>query len=202
MLENFSKQNVDSLLIFPERGKFDKSYKTIKDFYQIENNFEIKTYKHYLPFNSFQYFEKLNFLISSFLWSLYGVIKVKKILESKDVIMTRTHWIAYFASMFSNLIVYECHKFSKTDKFIFKRIKNNKNVVIVFPNKNLKDSYELGKTLTSNSLILNSSFDEDYFKNINVNRYPKRVLFVGSLLRFNKSRNISEIFQKRTRTNR
>ena len=74
MLENFSKQNVDSLLIFPERGKFDKSYKTIKDFYQIENNFEIKTYKHYLPFNSFQYFEKLNFLTSSFLWSLYGCL--------------------------------------------------------------------------------------------------------------------------------
>ena len=191
MLENFSKQKVQPLLIFPDRGAFDKSYKKIKDFYQIKNDFEIKTYKHFLPFNSFKSFEKLNFLISSFLWSLYGVIKVKKTLDSRDIIMTRTHWIAYFASMFSNIIVYECHKFSKIEKFIFKRIRNKRNVVVVFPNNNLKNSYELGKLLNANSLILNSSFDEDFFKNISVKRCPKRVIFVGSLLRFNESRNIS-----------
>ena len=191
MLENFSKQKVEPLLIFPDRGSFDKSYKKIKDFYQVENDFEIKTYKHFLPFNSFKYFEKLNFLISSFLWSLYGVLKVKKTLESRDIIMTRTHWIAYFASMFTNLIIYECHKFSKIDKFIFKRIRKKRNVVIVFPNNNLKNSYELGKILSANSVILNSSFDEDFFKNVSEKRYPKRVIFVGSLLRFNESRNIS-----------
>ena len=121
MLENFSKQELKSILIFPDRGNFDKSYESIKEFYQIENDFEVKTYKHYLPFNSFKYFEKLTFLISSFLWSFYGVIKVRKILGTKDIIMTRTHWIAYFASIFSNSIIYECHKFSKIDNFIFKR---------------------------------------------------------------------------------
>ena len=98
------------------------------------------------------------------MWSLYGVLKVKKTLESRDIIMTRTHWIAYFASMFTNLIIYECHKFSKIDKFIFKRIRKKRNVVIVFPNNNLKNSYELGKILSANSVILNSSFDEDFLK--------------------------------------
>ena len=191
MLENFSKQQLESLLIFPERGQFDKSYKNIKEFYQIQNDFEIKTYKHYLPFNSFQYLEKLNFLISSFIWSFYGVKKVKKILGSKDVIMTRTHWVAYFASKYSNLIVYECHKFSKIDKFIFNRIANKKNVVLVFPNKTLKKSYKLNKKLNNNSLILNSSFEESFFQNIKVDRNTNRVVFVGSLLRFNELRNVS-----------
>ena len=191
MLENFSKQELKSILIFPDRGNFDKSYESIKEFYQIENDFEVKTYKHYLPFNSFKYFEKLTFLISSFLWSFYGVIKVRKILGTKDIIMTRTHWIAYFASIFSNSIIYECHKFSKIDNFIFKRMRNKKNVVIIFPNKNLEKSFGLNDNLKTNSLILNSSFNEDFFENIKVDRVTNRVVFVGSLLRFNELRNIN-----------
>tara|TARA_B100000902_G_C27202141_1_gene859635 strand:- start:14 stop:1072 length:1059 start_codon:yes stop_codon:yes gene_type:complete len=191
MLENFSKQKLRSILIFPDRGNFDKSYDSIKDFYQIENNFEVKTYKHYLPFNFFKYLEKLNFLISSFLWSIYGVMKVRKIIGTKDIIMTRTHWIAYFSSIFPNLIIYECHKFSKIDNFIFKRMRNKKNVVIIFPNKNLEKSFEINDNLKTNSLILNSSFNENFFENIDVDRVTNRVVFVGSLLRFNQLRNIN-----------
>ena len=191
MLENFSKQKLRSILIFPDRGNFDKSYDSIKDFYQIENNFEVKTYKHYLPFNFFKYLEKLNFLISSFLWSIYGVMKVRKIIGTKDIIMTRTHWIAYFSSIFPNFIIYECHKFSKIDNFIFKRMRNKKNVVIIFPNKNLEKSFEINDNLKTNSLILNSSFNENFFENIDVDRVTNRVVFVGSLLRFNQLRNIN-----------
>ena len=84
--------------------------------------FKISKYSHKLPFNKFNLgkLEKINFLISSFLWSLSAVKKYFKTITKEEIIMTRTHWVLYFASKYKNKIIYECHKFSKIDNFILK----------------------------------------------------------------------------------
>ena len=189
MLENFSKQKIDSTLIFPDRGKFNKEPDLIFNFYNVKKHFRIKTFKHFLPFNYFSKFEKFNFLVSSFLWSFFSVNKISKSINNFDVLMTRTHWVLYFLSRLNNRIVYECHKYSKIENFIFRRLSKKKNIILIFSNNNLMAKYKISGDLAKNSLILESSFEEIQF-NSNFRKNSKQVVFVGSLLRFNKPRNI------------
>ena len=190
MLENFKKQRLEVSLFFPNRGKFSKEKKIIEDFYNIEQTFEIESLKHYLPFNALPFFNKFNFLISSFIWSLYAFWKLSPKIASSDLLMTRTHWVLLFFSHKTNLIVYECHKYSKIENLIFKFIKNKSKIILIFTNELLKKQYKLSDNLNSNSLILESSFDEKYFSKKYPNKIINRVVFAGNLLRFNKSRNL------------
>lgn len=190
MLEHFVEKNIDTTLIFPKRGKDNINKSNIINYYNIINIFSIRTYNHFLPFNRIQLFEQFNFLISSFIWSAFASIKTSLSLNIKDVVMTRTHWILYFISKNKNFIIYECHKFSKIDNFVFKRLKYKNNVVIIFSNESLKKEFMLSDCLENNSLVLNSSYDERQFKDDETKKKSKQVVFVGSLLRFNKSRNI------------
>ena len=192
MLESINTLNTDIKLIFPDRGKFDKEPEDIEKFYEIKQSFEILKLPHKLPFNSIhiKVLEKLNFLISSFVWSFKTIKKYSKSLSDKEIIMTRTHWILYFASSYQNKIIYECHKFSKIDNLVFKKLAENNNVVIVFPNNELRQEFRLSKLLLNNSLILESAFDEKMFSKTDIKKIKNKVLFVGNLLRFNKSRNL------------
>jgi len=113
MLENFSLKKMDVRLIYPKRGNLDFRNVAINDFYNIENEFEIKQLAHKLPFNYIKYFEGISFILSSFLWSFYSVRKVMKNISFDEVIMTRTHWILFFLRKYKNLIIFECHKYSK-----------------------------------------------------------------------------------------
>jgi hypothetical protein len=195
MLENFSKKNIQVKLIYPKRGELDFRKDTFYKFYNIENKFEIVQLAHKLPFNYLNYFEKISFVFSSFIWSLYSVKKVMKNISKNEILMTRTHWILFFLSKYKNLIVFECHKFSKINKFIFLRLREKENIVIVFTNKKLKDSFSLSNALEKKSIILESSFEERLFKDFKTysNKKKNRVVFVGQLLRFNKSRDLKFI---------
>ena len=192
MLENFSLKNIDVNLIYPRRGKLDFRNETINDFYNIENHFEIKQLAHKLPFNYFKNFEKINFVLSSFLWSIYSVRNVMKNVPVDQVMMTRTHWILFFLRNYKNLIIFECHKFSKINNFIFKLLKDKANLVIIFTNLNLKQSFSLSNKLEKNSIVLESSYEDRLFQNIETysEKQKNKVVFVGQLLRFNKKRDL------------
>ena len=192
MLENFSKKNIQVKLIYPKRGKLDFRKDTFFKFYNIENKFEISQLAHKLPFNYFNYFEKISFVLSSFIWSYYSVKKVMKNVSNDEILMTRTHWILFFLSKYKNLTVFECHKFSKINNFIFLRLRKKENIVIVFTNKKLKESFSLSNALEKKSIILESSFEERLFKDFKTysNKRKNKVVFVGQLLRFNKSRDL------------
>ena len=192
MLENFSKKNIQVKLIYPKRGKLDFRKDTFFKFYDIENKFEIEQLAHKLPFNYFNYFEKISFVLSSFIWSYYSVKKVMKNVSNDEILMTRTPWILFFLSKYKNLIVFECHKFSKINNFIFLRLRKKENIVIVFTAKKLKESFSLSNALEKKSIILESSFDERLFKDFKTysNKRKNKVVFVGQLLRFNKSRDL------------
>ena len=192
MLESMSALNVDAKLIFPDRGKFNKSIEKIENFYEIENKFKIIKFPHRLPFNKIYMnkFEKFNFLVSSLIWSFITIKKYSKSLTNKELIMTRTHWVLYFASFFKNLVIYECHKFSKLENFIFKKLSKRNNVIIVFSNQTLQKDYRLSNRLLKKSIVLESAFDEKMFSETAVKREKNKILFVGNLLRFDKSRNL------------
>ncbi len=192
MLEAMSAFGIDAKLIFPDRGKYNKSIKDIENFYEIKNNFKIIKSPHKLPFNKiYMYkFEKFNFLISSLIWSFKTTKKYSKSLTNKEIIMTRTHWVLYFASSLKNLVIYECHKFSKIDSFIFKKLSERNNVIIIFSNKTLQQDFHLSNRLLKNSIVLESAFDEKMFTETEVKRERNKILFVGNLLRFDKSRNL------------
>ena len=128
MLVNFSKKNINVKLIYPKKGKLDFRKDTFYKFYNIENKFEIVQLAHKLPFNYLNYFEKISFIFSSFIWSLYSVKKVMKNISKNEILMTRTHWILFFLSKYKNLIVFECHKFSKINKFIFLRLREKEKL--------------------------------------------------------------------------
>ncbi len=192
MLESMSELGIDAQLIFPDRGKFEKSIEVIEKFYEIRNNFKIIKFPHKLPFNKIYMnkLEKFNFLISSLIWSFKTIKKYSKSLTNKELIMTRTHWVLYFASSFKNLVIYECHKFSKIDNFIFKKLSEKNNVIIIFSNKTLQQDFKLSNRLLKNSIVLESAFDEKMFSETGVKREKNKILFVGNLLRFDKSRNL------------
>ena len=195
MLENLSKRDIDVNLCFPKRGDLDFRKEKIEKFYDIENKFKITQLTHKLPFNYFNYFEKINFILSSFIWSFYAVKKIMKTVSSNEIIMTRTHWILLFLSKYKNLIIFECHKFSKINNFIFKRLRKKENILIVFTNKSLKDSFLLSNTLEQKTIILESSFEERLFKDHKTysNKKKNKIIFVGHLLRFNKPRDLKFI---------
>ena len=192
MLENLSLKNIDVNLIYPRRGKLDFRNETINDFYNIENQFEIKQLAHKLPFNYFKNFEKINFVLSSFLWSIYSVRKVMKNVPVDQVMMTRTHWILFFLRNYKNLTIFECHKFSKINNFIFKLLKDKANLVIIFTNLSLKQSFSLSNNLEKNSIVLESSYEDRLFQNIETysEKQKNKVVFVGQLLRFNRKRDL------------
>ena len=190
MLENFAKFDKKVCLYFPDRGKIKKTPDEINLFYDIKNKFDIKILKHRLPFNYFHIFNKFNFLLSSFVWSFFSSNKILKSVKSGDLLMTRTHWILLFLSRKENIIIYECHKYSKIEYLIFKIIKNRTKVILIFTNMLLKNKYYLSKTLEQNSLILESSFEPSQFLDYNFNKIKNRIVFVGNLLRFNKGRDI------------
>ena len=192
MLQSMNMFIKDTKLIFPDRGKFNKKIDDIKKFYEIEENFDIEKFPHRLPFNriNMKRFEKYNFIISSFIWSFKTIKKYSKSISNQEIIMTRTHWVLYFASSGKNKVIYECHKFSKVDNLVFKKLAKKNNVILIFPNESLRKEFHLSDKLLNNSIILESAFEEKMFSAADIKKTKNKILFVGNLLRFNKSRNL------------
>jgi hypothetical protein len=192
MLDSINAYEIDTKLIFPDRNRSNQELGDIKKFYQVEQDFKILKLPHRLPFNRvhMKKFEKFNFLISSFLWSYKTIKNYSKLITDNELIMTRTHWILYFASAFENIVVYECHKFSKIDDLIFKKLSEKNNIVIIFPNEALREEFKISNILLKNSIILESAFDEKMFFENDIKKTKNKIIFVGNLLRFNQSRNL------------
>ena len=154
MLESMNMFIKDVKLIFPDRGKFNKKLDDIRKFYEIDESFDIEKFPHRLPFNriNLKRFEKYNFIISSFIWSFKTIKKYSRSISNQEIIMTRTHWVLYFASSNENKVIYECHKFSKVDNLVFKKLAKKNNVIIIFPNESLRKEFHLSNK------ILNKKF--------------------------------------------
>tara|TARA_X000000368_G_scaffold13097_1_gene10529 strand:- start:3858 stop:4991 length:1134 start_codon:yes stop_codon:yes gene_type:complete len=196
MLEHFVINNIDTELIFPDRDKSRLKKENIFDFYDVDNKFLISKHKHFLPFGRFGWLNNsFSFLISSFLWSMYIVNKTMRKVENDTTLMTRTHWILFFLAKYKNNIIYECHKFSKIDKFVFNKISDTKNIIVIFTNKELMNAFDLSKNIKNNSIVLESSFEEKYFENNQNPKLNNSVIFAGNLIRFEQERNLNFLLE-------
>lgn len=195
-LKYLKRNNLKIDLIYPLREKNSTSNPAmIKDYYQFNEEINIKTKKHYLPFGKIKYFEKYLFLLSHFLWAFS--ITRNYSFKNDSYSFTRSDWIFYFLSKKNIPVVFECHQLTTLRKFLMKRSIKHKKSKIIFLNDNLaKDSLLNELENTQKIAVIHNAVDEDHFQmSEHEKRSTKDLVFVGNLLRFNKSRGLEFILQ-------
>ena len=185
-IKYFIRNGFKVKLIFPNRKKKVFTANDIKDFYDIKENFDIEIKNHRFPFGKVNFLNKYFFYLSHFLWSFVNTFLIKE--KNETIFFTRSDWVFFFLSMKNIPVIFECHQYTRTRNFVISRMKNKKRSYIIFTSPLLKSKFKL-KSDHQNNIILHNGFDSDYFMHIN-KKEPKKVVFVGNLTRFNKSRGI------------
>ena len=184
------KNNFDVDLVFPLREKYATTdIDKLKEFYEIDEDFEIKATKHFLPFGRVKFLEKYMYIFSHVLWSLYVSRKLSK--QENLNVFTLSDWVFYFLSRKGKHVVYECHDLTKLRKKLVKKAMNSHNSKIICINKYIKE--DLDRDSEKNVVVLENGFDDDIFTNQSKKDEKIKVVFSGNLQRFGKSRGIEEI---------
>ena len=136
MIKNFIRNQLEVKLVFPDRGIRKFTNDEILNFYDIKNNLEIESTKHYLPFGKFNFFNSIFFSLSHFIWAYMVAKRYKKV--SENIFFTRSDWIFYFLSKQKQNVIFECHQYSKTRKFVIEKSQSNFSSLIILQ---IKDSW-------------------------------------------------------------
>jgi len=191
-LDALVKRGLEVNLIFPLREK-TSSDKLIdyKKKYSVSENISLQGTGHPYPFGKLKIIEPLLYHISQFLWARKVTKSYKYEDEKNDFFMTRSDWILYFLAKKNLNIIFECHQYSKLRNWIFSKVGTKNNVKVVFLNKYIYESFD---ATINNKLLLHSSVDLSEFpEKINHLNKKKKVIFLGNLLRFGKSRGIDSL---------
>ena len=192
MIKYLKKAGLSVELIFPGRSKnSSEDLEKIKKYYDIDQDFDIQMLKHNLPFGKINILNKLFFHISHFLWSKYAVNKILDEGNDSDIFLTRSDWIFYFLSRKNKNVIFECHQVSKVRNFVLNFVKNKPNSKIIFTTKKLKKYFNV----VNKNIVLNNAYDEDLFIDFKNIKREDKIIFVGSLLRFKKDRNIKFLIE-------
>ena len=125
------------------------------------------------------------------IWSFYVVyFKLKS--KSEDLYITRSDWIFYFLSRKNINILFECHAESKLRKILLRSSLKNKNSKVIFVSEALKNLYSDLNISNEQYKVIENGFRSDLF-DAKVIKNSKQVIFVGRLLRFEKTRGIEFI---------
>ena len=199
-IKYFVKNGFKVSLYFPLRDKSSSdNIDKISEYYSVDKDFKIFGLKHNLPFGKIKFLEPIWFHISHFLWSRRNVNNILKTSKNDEIYFTRSDWVLYFLVKKNKNVIFECHQVSKIRNFVLSRVAKNKNVKVIFLNKTLKENY---KHLNLKSIVLHSAVDPDLFLERNiVDKNEKKVVFVGSLLRFGKARGVDFIIKAFTEYN-
>ena len=194
-IKYFVKNNLNVTLIFPlrEPGSTD-DLSLIQNKYSINENFQVVGTDHNLPFGKFNFFNKLFFLISHYLWSKRTVNNLLKNNTDPDFFITRSDWIFYFLSKNKKNVVFECHQYSKLRKRLLAKSLKEEGSKIIFLNDNLKSDYENQEIIKDKSIVLHNGVDFDLFSK-KLKKNKNEIVFIGQLTRFNESRNIDFIIE-------
>lgn len=190
-LKYFIKNGYEVNLFFPLREKNSSDdLGQLQKKYNFTDNINVFGTKHNYPFGKFVYFKKIIFHFSHFLWS-------KKITKGfndvNDFYITRSDWVFYFLAKKNLNVIFECHQYSKTRSFVFKKVKNFQNAKIIFLNEFIKNEFGL---LNNKCLVLPNGVDLELFnKQLEQDKANNKVIFVGNLLRFGKQRNLDFIIE-------
>ena len=194
-IKYFVKNNLNVTLIFPlrEPGSTD-DLSLIQNKYSINENFQVVGTDHNLPFGKFNFFNKLFFLISHYLWSKRTVNNLLKNNTDPDFFITRSDWIFYFLSKNKKNVVFECHQYSKLRKRLLEKSLKEEGSKIIFLNDNLKNDYKNQEIIKDKSIVLHNGVDFDLFSE-KLKKNKNEIVFIGQLTRFNESRNIDFIIE-------
>ena len=125
------------------------------------------------------------------IWSFYvSYFRLKS--KSEDLYITRSDWIFYFLSRKNTNILFECHAESKLRKILLKSSLKNKNSKVIFVSEPLKNLYSHLNISNEQCKVIENGFRSDLF-DAKVIKNSKQVIFVGRLLRFEKTRGIEFI---------
>ena len=195
-LKYLKRKNINIELIYPLREKNStRSVSELKKYYQFDEEIKLMPKEHFLPFGKIKYFEKYFYLISHLLWAYF--ITRKYTIKQESYVFTRSDWVFYFLSKKNIPVVFECHQLTNLRNLLMKKSIGHTKSKIIFLNNNLaKDSNLTEVRNIKKVIILHNGVDVDYFK---INKVkagsPKVIIFIGNLLRFNKSRGLEFVLQ-------
>ena len=186
---NYLSKYFEIELIFPLRDKNSSDdVNVLKNYYNINENIEVRGEVHNYPFGKIKVFENLLFIISQLLWSK----KIVKKIESKNIsyFFTRSDWVFYFLARKNKRVVFECHQLSKTRRFVMKKSIKSENSKIIFLNNYLKNDSGIDNQKFEDKLIvLHNGVDSNLFKH-NTVKDKNGIIFIGNLKRFGENRNL------------
>ncbi len=191
-IKYFVKNGYEVSLYFPLRDKLSSdNINEISKYYSVDEKFEVIGIKHNMPFGKIKFFNPLWFHISHFLWSKKNVKNILEATKNTQVYFTRSDWVLYFLAKKNKHVVFECHQVSKIRNLILKIVSKKKNIKVIFLNEKLQEYYA---QLNLNSIVLHSGVDTDLFlESNNFKQDKKKVVYVGNLLRFGKTRGLDFI---------
>jgi|DEB0MinimDraft_4_1074332.scaffolds.fasta_scaffold04387_2 glycosyltransferase involved in cell wall biosynthesis len=192
-IKYFVKAGLDVSLFFPLREKQSNSnLKSIQNLYSIDEEFNVFGLKHNLPFGRFNFLNSFFFLVSHFLWSRKTVKTVLQHNTLPDIFFTRSDWVFYFLSKQKMHVIFECHQYSKLRLFLLKKSLKNPASKIVFLNENLYEDFQHKDLLSNNFSVIHNGVDLELFNKV-ITKKDKEIIFVGSMKRFNESRDLDFI---------
>ena len=182
------RNGIDVDLYFPLReNSSTDDIEELKNFYEFSEDFETIGVKHNYPHGKIKIFPKLWFHLSHFFWSKKLVNKNFKN-DRENYFFTRSDWIAFFLAKQGSNVIFECHQISKVRQFVVSKIGELNNVKFIFLNENLKREFKN----TKNSIVLHNAVDATLFSN-KVGKKENKIIFLGNISRFDKSRGIGQI---------
>lgn len=201
-LRNLSKEGVKVDLIYPLRDKNSTDNLSIlKNYYSLDFDISFKGKNHLLPFGKVKIFEKYSYLLSHILWS-YCVTR-NFITEKDSYVFTRSDWVYYFLSRKNIPVVFECHQLTNLRILLMKKSIKYPKSKIIFLNNNLAKDSNLDLVNNPQKItVMHNGVDHDYFKTpLKELSQKNKMVFVGNLLRFNKSRGIEFVIQSMAKNN-
>ena len=201
-LRNLNKEGVKVDLIYPLRDKNSTDNLSIlKDYYSIDFDISFKGKNHLLPFGKVKIFEKYTYLLSHVLWSYWVTRNFKP--ENNSYVFTRSDWIYYFLSRKNIPVVFECHQLTNLRTLLMKKSIKYPESKIIFLNNNLAKDSNLDLVNNPQKItVMHNGVDHDYFKTpLKEPSQKNKMVFVGNLLRFNKSRGIEFVIQSMAKNN-
>ena len=181
-------------VIFPLRSKSSSdSVEELKDYYNFKEEIEFKGLDHKLPFGRIKIFEKYFFIVSHFLWARKVCKKLNFNKYKNTQFFTRSDWVFYFLSKKDLKVVFECHQLSKTRKWVLKKSIIYPESKVIFLNEYLKlDSGIDNKIFSEKILVIQNGVDSKLFNSRPI-QDPYKIVFTGSLKRFNDDRGLNFI---------
>jgi glycosyltransferase involved in cell wall biosynthesis len=89
-------------------------------------------------------------------------------------------------------VIFECHQYSKLRLFLLKKSLKNPASKIVFLNENLYEDFQHKDLLSNNFSVIHNGVDLELFNKV-ITKKDKEIIFVGSMKRFNESRDLDFI---------